>query len=51
MLFRSGDNGDATFLTINPLKYILPLIDPVVRDYDWYIGGISPLEKVVLSEE
>ena len=46
-----GDNGDATFLTINPLKYILPLIDPVVRDYDWYIGGISPLEKVVLSEE
>jgi hypothetical protein len=30
---------------------MLPLLDPVVRDYNWYIGGISPLEKVVLSEE
>jgi hypothetical protein len=46
-----GDNGDATFLTISPLKYMLPLFDPVVRDYDWYVGGISPLERVVLSEE
>lgn len=45
-----GNNGDATFLSISPIKYMLPFINPVIRDYDWFVGDISPLERVVLSE-
>ncbi|MGB2063111.1 MAG: parallel beta-helix domain-containing protein, partial [Gammaproteobacteria bacterium] len=33
-----GNNKDATFLTINPIKFMLPFFDPVVRDYDWFRG-------------
>ena len=45
-----GNNGDATFLSISPIKYMLPFLNPVIRDYDWFVGDISPLERVVLSE-
>ncbi len=45
-----GNNGDATFLSISPIKYMLPFLNPVIRDYDWFVGEISPLERVVLSE-
>ena len=43
------DNGDATFLTINPIKYILPFFDPVERDIAEYAGVIKPLAEVVLN--
>ena len=45
-----GDNGDASFLTINPLKYILPFFDPVETSYEKFSGEITPLPPVVLSE-
>ena len=45
-----GDNGDASFLTINALKYILPFFDPVETSYEKFSGEINPLPPVVLSE-
>jgi parallel beta-helix repeat protein len=45
-----GDNGSATFLTINPIKYMLPFIDPVERDYEKYKAKITPLSPVVFDE-
>ncbi|MDC0546345.1 right-handed parallel beta-helix repeat-containing protein [Gammaproteobacteria bacterium] len=32
------NNGDATFLTLNPIKYMLPFFDPVERDIAEYDG-------------
>ena len=46
-----GNNKDATFLTINPIKFMLPFFDPVVRDYDWYRGEIIPLAEVTISDK
>jgi parallel beta-helix repeat protein len=45
-----GDNGSATFLTINPIKYMLPIFNPVERDYDDYRGTITPLPEVKFSD-
>ena len=45
-----GDNGSATFLTINPIKYMLPIFNPVERDYDNYRGIIIPLPEVKFSD-
>ena len=45
-----GDNGSATFLTINPIKYMLPIFNPVERDYDNYRGTIIPLPEVKFSD-
>ena len=45
-----GDNGSATFLTINPIKYMLPIFNPVERDYDNYRGTIIPLSEVKFSD-
>jgi parallel beta-helix repeat protein len=45
-----GDNESATFLTINPIKYMLPIFNPVERDYDKYRGTISPLPEVKFSD-
>ena len=45
-----GDNGSATFLTINPIKYMLPIFNPVERDYDNYRGKIIPLPEVRFSD-
>jgi parallel beta-helix repeat protein len=45
-----GDNGFATFLTINPIKYMLPIFNPVERDYDNYRGTITPLPEVKFSD-
>ena len=45
-----GDNGSASFLTINPIKYMLPFIDPVERDYEKYKAKITPLPPVVFDE-
>lgn len=43
------NNGEATFLTLNPIKYILPFFDPVERDITEYDGEIRPLPPVVLN--
>jgi parallel beta-helix repeat protein len=45
-----GNNGSATFLTINPIKYMLPIFNPVKRDYDNYRGTITPLPEVKFSD-
>jgi parallel beta-helix repeat protein len=45
-----GDNGSATFLTINPIKYMLSIFNPVERDYDNYRGTITPLPEVKFSD-
>ena len=45
-----GDNGSATFLTINPIKYMLSIFNPVERDYDNYRGIITPLPEVKFSD-
>ena len=44
-----ANNGDATFLTINPVKYLLPFFDPVERDIAEYEGEIKPLPEVTLN--
>ena len=44
-----SNNGDATFLTLNPIKYMLPFFDPVERDIAEYDGEIRPLPPVVLN--
>ena len=44
-----SNNGDATFLTINPIKYLLPFFDPVERDIAEYEGEIKPLPEVILN--
>ena len=43
------NNGDATFLTLNPIKYLLPFFDPVERDISKYDGEIRRLPPVVLN--
>ena len=45
-----SQNGDATFLTINPIKFMLPFFDPVERDGIDYKGAINPLPPVILNE-
>jgi len=45
-----NENGDATFLTINPIKYMLPFLDPVERNSAEYLGKINPLPPVIFSE-
>ena len=44
-----SNNGDATFLTLNPIKYILPFFDPVERDINAYEGKVRPLPEVILN--
>ena len=46
-----GNNKDATFLTINPIKFMLPFFAPDVRDYDWFRGEIKPLAEVTISDK
>ncbi len=43
-----GDNGNASFLTINPIKYKIGL-DPVNTDYDSFRGEIKPLKAVSIE--
>ena len=44
-----SNNGEATFLTINPIKYMLPFFNPVERDISKYDGEIKPLPQVILN--
>lgn len=43
------NNGNATFLTLDPIKYILPFFDPVERDIKAYEGKVRPLPEVILN--
>ena len=43
------NNGNATFLTLNPIKYTLPFFDPVERDIKAYDGKVRPLPEVILN--
>ena len=43
------NNGNATFLTLTPIKYILPFFDPVERDIKAYEGKVRPLPEVILN--
>ena len=43
------NNGNATFLTLDPIKYILPFFDPVERDITAYEGKVRPLPEVILN--
>ena len=43
------NNGNATFLTLDPIKYILPFFDPVERDIKPYEGKVRPLPEVILN--
>ena len=43
-----GDNGNASFLTISPIKYQIGL-DPVNTDYDSFRGEIKPLQAVSIE--
>ena len=43
------NNGNATFLTLNPIKYTLPFFDPVERDITAYEGKVRPLPEVILN--
>ena len=45
-----GNNGNASFLALRPIRYMLPFFEPVERDYQKYVGEINPLPKVQLSE-
>ena len=44
-----SNNGDATFLTINPLKYLLPFFDPVETDISEYEGKVRPLAEITIN--
>tara|TARA_Y100001968_G_scaffold18319_1_gene14453 strand:+ start:22 stop:1248 length:1227 start_codon:yes stop_codon:yes gene_type:complete len=43
------NNGDATFLTINPIKYLLPFFDPVETDISEYEGEVRPLQEITIN--
>jgi parallel beta-helix repeat protein len=44
-----SNNGDATFLTINPIKYLLPFFDPVETDISEYEGEVRPLPEITIN--
>ena len=46
-----GDNGDASILSINAFKYLMPFMDPVETDYEKFRGKITPLAPVKFSEK
>ena len=44
-----SNNGDATFLTINTIKYLLPFFDPVETDISEYEGEVRPLAEITIN--
>ena len=46
-----GDNGEASFMAIKPLYYMIGLPDPVDRNYQNFKGKIVPLKEVVIRRE
>ena len=45
-----SNNGDATFLPINPIKYLLPFFDPVETDISEYEGEVRPDFSFVFAD-
>ncbi len=45
-----SNNGDATFLAINPIGYMVPFLDPATLDINEFDGEILPLAKVEFDE-
>ena len=44
-----GENTGALFMTIDPLKYLLPFIDPLNSNYDDFMTHRSSLRKIVID--
>ena len=45
-----SNNGDATILALDPIKYILPFFDPAVLNIKAFEGTIQPLSPVEFDE-
>ena len=45
-----SNNGDATFLAIKPIGYMVPFLDPATMDINEFDGKILPLAKVEFDE-
>jgi len=45
-----SNNGDATFLAIKPIGFMVPFLDPAILDINEFDGEISPLAKVEFDE-
>jgi len=43
------DNGDATFLSIQPIQYMLSIFDPVNRSTEEFENDPSPLKEIVIN--
>ena len=43
------DNGDATFLSIQPIQYMLSIFDPVNRSTEEFETEPSPLREIVIN--
>ena len=46
---RLDNNGEATFLAIRPLRYMLSLPNPINRDQKQYNREIEALNPVVIN--
>jgi len=44
-----SDNGEATFLAIKPIKFMLSLSNPITRDQSPYLGEIRALSPVIID--
>ena len=45
-----SNNGDATILAIDPIKYLLPFFDPAILNIKAFEGTIQPLSQVEFDE-
>ena len=45
-----SNNGDATVLALDPIKYLLPIFDPAILDINVFEGKIQPLSPVEFDE-
>ena len=45
-----SNNGDATVLALDPIKYLLPFFDPAILDINVFEGKIQPLPPVEFDE-
>ena len=45
-----SNNGDATILAIDPIKYLLPFFDPAILNIKAFEGTIQPLSPVEFDE-
>jgi len=45
-----ANNGDATVLALDPIKYLLPFFDPAILDINVFEGKIQPLSPVEFDE-